>query len=86
MLKNEIENIMKVCTMIFSSWSDFLIAVWGDWESWPSCPVACDGFQISRARQCVNSLDMSVVNDSACQNGPKTETMTCNPQPCDGSG
>ena len=52
---------------------------WSPWSPWTECSASCDGGTRERTRECNNPSPKNGGKD--CE-GDKTETESCNEQPC----
>jgi len=55
---------------------------WGEWNSWPDCPVSCGGGTQGRSRVCDNPEPQFGGDDCTIDGSSDLETQACNENPC----
>ena len=55
---------------------------WGEWSSWPECPVSCGGGTQGRTRVCDNPVPEFGGEDCTVDGSTDMETQACNEIPC----
>jgi len=55
---------------------------WGEWSSWPECPVSCGGGTQGRTRVCDNPVPDFGGEDCTVDGSTDMETQACNENPC----
>merc|ERR1712154_604299 len=55
---------------------------WGEWSSWPDCPVSCGGGTQGRSRVCDSPAPEFGGDDCTVDGSSDLDTQTCNENPC----
>ena len=55
---------------------------WGEWSSWPECPVSCGGGIQVRSRVCDSPAPEFGGDDCTVDGSSDLETQACNEYPC----